>query len=82
MVEAAENAAFGDRMRRRAARAQRLQVPLQHAEFADALRYMANVLVKRCIDLATVLCRAIAKLNQCADLVRVISQPAALADEC
>lgn len=51
-------------------RARRLQVPLQHAEFANALRYMANVLVKQCIDLATVLCRRIAKLNQCADLVQ------------
>ena len=54
-VEATEDAAFGDRMRCDAARAQRLEVCLKRAKFPDALRDVADVFVEQRVDVATIL---------------------------
>ena len=78
-VELLEDAAPLVRVGRAALRAQRLQIFLQGAQFANAVVDVLNVLIEQFVDLAAALYGPIAKLQQHPDLVQRHVQAAALA---
>ena len=69
------------RLARAAALAQVLQLPLQRAQLADALRDMADVRVQQRVDVAALRAGGVLHAQQRAYLVQRHVQPAVMADE-
>src|SRR5450830_201247 len=76
-----QNAAILDRLRAVALRAQTLQLRLQFLQLTDALSDVADMLVQQGIDLATVVFRRIAELQQAAHFVERHIERTAVANE-